>query len=284
MDTLYRSEEEGLSRRLALHTERVQEELRLLGNEQDIYAQRNARYLSGLVGALCGVGVFVLGALYDDPSYLSFDIDVTETPRVVGPATWLLIAAPLLCLATYWFTFDLSRYLFVKRFARPPKRREDLPHWVERLSQLSPFAVAKEKARALSLRSLAWPLVAASLLTPLSLHLIAGLFLSSGDVGVFVDFESWIQLSAICVSHCHILLVCLSWRYAKTLSQTPEEGGKLLKGKWWTSVWITGLSAVIPGLHITAALVFITGMVFIPLAYYLAARAFWQEERLLKAE
>ncbi len=182
--------------------------------------------------------------------------------------TYMLISSWALGLAAAVIARAKARRTWGKALALPVATHE--PH--QGLAALQAF---EPRARALALvqplehASTAWPLIAVSLLGPLTLHLFVFLLMSGGAImteawttlhSTLMDFDGWIVLSAILVGIAHLVFVWASWDFLK------------LRRPWRSLMWAT-LTSAVPGAIFFAIPVVLTlvtgavlvGIVFLPL-------------------
>jgi hypothetical protein len=170
---------------------------------------------------------------------------------------------------------------------------EDVAADIERLEV--PLArLLAERSGPLERAATALPLIAGSLLLPLSIHLLvyAGISgVGAGEVDVEA-FDKWIALSLAIVGHCHLVLAFLGWRFARSATQ---KGGVGVDDQGWLAWWIVIVASVVSGLllvfflpYAALALVFVvpglvttTGLLFIPALFSRAARRIRHERALL---
>jgi len=137
----------------------------------------------------------------------------------------------------------------------------------EALVTRDPFAALGarvERLRLLRGPSVSLPLIAMSLLGPLTLHFP---FAATADVSAS-DFGQWIQASAMIVGLAHLSLVALSLRYARRLLAAEESGVPLtFHREWGYALGMTVLASCVPGVVLFAIppiLTAVTGLVLVP--------------------
>ena len=143
-------------------------------------------------------------------------------------------------------------------------------------------------ARAIATRwerpSLALPLAAVAMLSPLTLHVFAMAVLSGQSSP---DFGGWIGISALLVGHAHLALVAMCVRWTGKLRVAPTATLRTgLTGAWLSTLTVTVGAACVPGVVLVAVpplLVAVTGLLFVPLAYHLTARTLQRERTALEA-
>ena len=192
--------------------------------------------------------------------------------------TWAAMAA------VYWATRRWSHWSVCREgrrlLTRTPRVYEDL----DQLDSGGVRGMIRRQAMRLEKRSFVLPVVAVSLLGPLTLHYIIGAsLLDVGEEG----FSHWVLLSLILVGHAHITLLIFSVTHVSRVRRELEDGisrcgvtrglGALL----WTAT-----ASAIPGalfLFIPPVLVALTGLVFVPWMFLWVTHRAGVERRLLKA-
>lgn len=241
-----------------------------------IYARRQGRIWSGICGTLV---------------FLSIPVDLVHGGQ----------RAALLLLAT-WPTMAIAfsvAYLLARLHLRQLNKRQtasgdeltDLARieggWATRL--------ALSKAQRATAKSLALPLAALCLATPLTLHLLHGAIaclvesrdcfsLGSGATRLR-NFSEWIRFSLIIVGHAHLVLVGLAVRHAVLLRRDLAAGasGRGIGRGFFALLWTTAAS-LIPGiflLFIPSIIVLFTGLAFVPWIFAWTARRARKETAVL---
>ena len=288
MSTNYRSEEEGLSQRLAQQQERLAREQEQASRLRGLYQRRVARSVAGLVGTLCGLAVFLSGLLVDRGDFFGEEGDWFEgivpelLPSEVGVSTQLLLLAPCVALLVYILALGAAKLKFSRRIQKKRSPEQDLQWEVESLSALSPLTEAQALVNKALFQSLAWPLVALSLLGPLSLHFVVSLLHDGWEA--YGWFHEWIRLSAMIVSQSHVVLVGSCLLLVRDLCATKLEHLQPLKKRWVKSLMYTSFSSFLPGIFFSMALVLITGLFLIPAMFYWAISVYQREQLLLKPQ
>jgi len=131
--------------------------------------------------------------------------------------------------------------------------------------------------------SLALPLVAMSLLGPLTLHFP---FAATADVSAR-DYGEWIQLSGMIVGIAHLVLAGMSVRYVSRLLAAQDTGVPLvLHREWMFALGIVVVASCLPGivfLAIPPVLTAVTGVVLVPMMFHWAHAALRDEARATDA-
>jgi hypothetical protein len=161
---------------------------------------------------------------------------------------------------------------------------EDVFEEIARLETggLTHFAV--KRASYYEVSSFAWLLVVFSLLAPLTLHLLFSLaFLSVGPS----SFNGWIRISLLVVGHSHLVLLVLSILHIIQTKRELDRGircrgsSRGFKALLWTT-----LASALPGIVlfcIPPALVFLTGIIFVPWIFSWAHNRMVEERRILES-
>ncbi|MBK8253534.1 MAG: hypothetical protein IPK82_12810 [Polyangiaceae bacterium] len=198
-----------------------------------------------------------------------------------------LAALPLVYLAAV----SSARRRFAERIAEKSARATDALSLAARLEPGGILDLAHEMAQKEERRSIALPLVGASLLGPLSMHMlvyipILGLPRVSNLGEVVKGFDVWICLSLVLVGIAHGVLAWKSYRFADRLSQLPLVilSEKIPTSPWSVFGWVW-LASIFPGaiaLFIPPILTAITGAVLIPLMFNWAYKRVLQERNQLE--
>jgi hypothetical protein len=219
-------------------------------------AKRYARAAGGAVGTAGALAMVALAAATDD-----------EEP------TYALVGACIAAFATYAVVRAVlgTRSLF-ERFA-PPKTLVPPPLSGEMqtdlgiLARFNPLAELRGRLARIEPWSLELPLIAASLLTPLTLHFLVATFLAGPDLR---GFATWIRVSLVVVGHAHLALAACAVRYARRLRR---EDSLNVHREWGRALAIAVGVAALPGVIlfvVPPALSALTGITFIPIMYMLA--------------
>ncbi len=142
--------------------------------------------------------------------------------------------------------------------------------------------LVRHEVQRLEKRSLVLPVVALSLLGPLSLHYLIGASLL--DVGPD-GFNHWVLLSLILVGHAHITLLILSVAHVSRVRREIEAGISpcgVARGLW-ALLWTVTASAI-PGavfLFVPPVLVALTGLIFVPWMFLWVTHRATRERLLL---
>lgn len=150
---------------------------------------------------------------------------------------------------------------------------------VERLLQDEPLRALGRMTDRLERWSVALPMMALSLIMPLTLHAFAWILLWNNR-----NFDDWILMSLAVVGHAHLVLAYLSWRFARNLhGWTSAELTKRRHREGWLAWVITTAASCFPGillLGIPPGLVAVTGL-FGPIVFYVNAKRVVAERQAL---
>lgn len=158
---------------------------------------------------------------------------------------------------------------------------------LERLERDDAGAALLAEARRRGTLSLVLPMVAVSLLAPLTLHLPVALVLFSerGLHHTLAEFDKWMLYSAVLVLHCHLLLGGLAWRFVRRLARGQVHFTEGSAAGMGALGWVT-LASLMPGVFligIPTGVVAITGLVFVPLMFRVAGETWAREEQVIAA-
>jgi hypothetical protein len=225
----------------------------------ELCAARQTRILVGAVGILG-----FLALMYNA-------IAIQNHSGLVVFATWLLMAI------SFPVFYAIARRRMNQLVRRQFAQTGDVFADVARFERSEPLQMVIQRAQRLERFSLIMPMVAASLLTPLSLHLLVGTTLfSSAEF-----FNSWVLVSLILVGHAHLTLIIFSIIHVVRLQRDLDHDTLItgassgLRALLWTVA-----ASTIPGaalICVPPILVGFTGILFVPWMFQWAAyRAQWE--------
>jgi hypothetical protein len=272
-----------------------------------LYRRRAARAASGIAGSLGGAALLLAGALALLLTKRRWDCLVQD-----GSLTAILLASWVLAGLVYGAAHALAPWLLLRPLRRALAPTQDPHADIARMERLVPRAELHAHTVARERGGLRWPLVALSLLAPLSLHLGIGLFASLHDLlsprplgGVLFsllrDFDRWIAMSVLLVGLSHLVLVGFAWRFSTLAQRCPtEELERRLGWYGWKALGVAIPSALISlifllelkipprGYEITILLILltivtVTGLTFVPLMFRLLRRRLAREREALAA-
>ena len=229
-----------------------------------VHAARAGRIAAGSVG-IAGVLLLPVVGLIDLPLGRTGHGDMV----MILLATW-----PAMGLA-WWYAQRASRHV-ARVAARAPQPTGDPARRLHDLSE------AQERT------SVSRPLMALSLLLPISLHgAVALMFaLLTGTPDVVRSFDVWIALTIVVVGHAHLVLAWHGWDLADRLERVADEeimaeADRSSRAAFW---WTVGASAIPGGLLylIPPIITFVTGAAFCNGLYRLVAARVYQERALLR--
>ena len=193
-------------------------------------------------------------------------------------ASWLLMGATYLALRVG------GRPLMELSIGRRLRLSGDVYQDLAMLETGGAAAWGLGRLRRLERPSLALPLVAASLLAPLSLHLLVAVLLLGWTSA---EFGRWATISAVLVGHAHVCLLIFSLvhvsRVQASLTRDPAGLGSGSRFGMWALTWVATAAAV-PGavlFFVPPFLVFLTGLAFVPAAFHWASSRAATERQLI---
>lgn len=241
---------------------------------RSIRAARLARIVGGAVG-IGGAATMAALSLVEDrtgPMYALIGGGVGAV------ASWLLTRIVLGTTARLRVGLSVEEKL--------PTLTGHLGDDLERLDHTDPLPRIERHLSGLETWSSALPLIAMSLLMPLTLHLIvAPLFGPHYDFAR--SYSDWIRISLVIVGHAHLAIALLSYLFARKMKkmETSELAAMNVNRNWAKAWGITiGVSAV-PGvvlLLVPPILAALTGLVFIPAMFLVMHARVLKERRVLE--
>jgi hypothetical protein len=287
----YRSLDSVLGERIADLREKRERDGLQVDVVTRIVARRVARAVGGWAGTVAAIVAFAMALIsWVDPPWTSTPTDTWHTREEMRTtATHVLLYGWLFGLALAWVTRPIARLVLAPivrrdRFVPTGHAAVDLA----RLEAADPLRRAVRLAMSWERGSAALPLVAASLLAPLSLHWLAGSALSAmgGDSLHASDYGQWIGISVVIVGHAHLVLAifCTIWAFRLRGLGTDEIRSGVRRG-WASALGWTTAASCIPGLVLVAIpplLVVLTGIVFIPAMFHVMARIIVRERLALE--
>jgi hypothetical protein len=247
-----------------------------LNDLHKVYVRRWSRLVGGAVGIAGAVGLIVVALL------ASYGSD----PRPEALPTYWLIGSALAAVAATLLTriaFAIFTRKSFKRITPLPAPALDLA----RLEGAEPWPEKERILRTLELPSTALPLVALSLLAPLTLHLLFITFVGGGVSAH--EFARWIAVSGLIVGHAHIALAVSALWFARKMNKLPR--AQQLDEMTYHRDWLIALGATV-GISAIPGIVFlllppiitaITGAAFVPAMYLLMHRRLRGERALMEA-
>jgi hypothetical protein len=250
-----------------------------LSSAAEVHTLRSARIAAGSVGI---IGVVVLAVV------AAVSILVLHTPPKGGLSLILLATWVAVVIA-----YRLARRRAAARAARAaraPAPSDDPWADLARLAALPPGASLHALAASQERASASLPLIALSLLLPLSIHgfLYASAVVATCHAEVIGSYDYWIMLTMIGVGHAHLALAWFARSFAKSLASIPDhevvaEAERRARRAFW---WTVGISAI-PGAYlvfIPPILVAVTGVLFCkPMFRRIAAEVLLERQELGEA-
>ena len=216
-----------------------------------IYHARFARSLAGAVLTVLATTALAWSITFDRSTWTESDY---------GPAALLLVSWPV-ALGTYLLARALLR-------ATRVARRLDI-------------VLAERSLFGLEVASIALPLAGIAFAAPLTLHAAVGAL--KGDLNGFVE---WMKFSAIIVGHAHLALAAHGWMFARELHRKPSTDEQISVRV--ERSWLGGLAVmcgIVPGvvlIGIPPLLVLVTGVVFVPVSYFVLKTIFANERATIR--
>jgi hypothetical protein len=284
MTVAYRNLDAVIEERIERFRARRAEERTADDAVRRVFAARVARIAAGGAGAAAGLAMFAKAGM--PFSGLGTEGAALNTYFLVG--AWV---AAWMCGAVAW--------TLARRYARLELQREPLPSGDTRadLAQIDaadPLGAMRATLVRWETRSTAWPLAAAALLVPLTLH---GMFAvlaywSAGSTLRAEVFGGWISASAALVGLAHLALLVQLVFWARSLRERATE--QLRQGihrAWGRTLAVTTGVGLLPALifvfsgeaivFLPAILVAVTGVAFIPFLFIGTARCLERERAAL---
>jgi hypothetical protein len=230
---------------------------------------RLARALAGAVGIGGAAGVAVSALVLRD-----------------GTETRLLLGSTIAMFATYLVARIVLRAL---GSFRPPRDEEpslvgEMTADLARIDASLPLPRIERRLASLETLGMALPLAAVSLLAPLTIH---WLFIQvTSPATTASSFAEWIRISLVIVGHAHLALAAFSIAFAKKIAKSDNEMLRTMSvHREWLKAWVyTMLVSCVPGIilvGIPPVLVALTGVVFIPVMFFVVFERLLIERRTL---
>ena len=278
----YRSLEPVLEQRMVeLREKRAREAFPLLVTHR-VASARVGRAFGGAV--MLAFGVVALGC-----GLASLLADGSSQREMRTLATEVLLAGWAAGLVVSIAVKVLQRLVLAARSNPPLLLSGNAAADLAGLEAQDPLARAKAFARRWERSSLALPLAALSISSPLTIHWLfwSGLQLMSHGGVPADDFGEWIGYSALIVGHAHVAVLVGSVLWARSLRSKPTALVRENLCKQWGLTLLVAVGvACVPGialLGVPPLLVAITGLAFIPAMYVTAAYVVHRERLTLEA-
>jgi hypothetical protein len=269
----YRDAEAGLrARRDELAARREAEVARLDPEIGRIYVRRRARTLTGKV-AVFGAAIMAAAAVEAGILMLASDPGHAR----LSPTLCLMITVAVLPFV-YAFERLRARRAWNRALAALSGSGGDVRADLARLEQVRVSALAAGFAERLARESVAWPLLGASFVVPLALHLAYGLVFFRGP-DLPYTFDWWISLSLVVTAAGHAVLGTQSWKFARELvADRPTSA-------WKVYGWVC-LAGLFPGTllyFVPPLLIALTAIAFVPGMLAWMRNRFYGERRALSS-
>jgi hypothetical protein len=281
----YRSLEPVLQERLAVLAQRRVEDRPFVDVARGIAARRIGRIWGGSVALGFALASFLVAL----PVAPFFD-GASGHSKVHVFAALLLFAGPLAGVFVALAVTAVAQRRLRAMLDAPLPLTGDATADLARIDAARPRDRARWQAARWERASVALPMAATSMLAPLLLHAVVWwvMNLFSGELPdrYFVDFGEWIAMSSLIVGHAHIsvLVGTVHWSLGLPKCATKDLSRDLYKS-WGRTLGIAVLVACAPGIVLLAVpplLVAITGLAFLPAAYFVASRGVASERVALE--
>jgi len=211
-----------------------------LSDVEQVHAERSARIAAGSAGILGAIALLVAALIQI--------FVLRQPPRGL---LFLILVATWVSAWIAYRTAHRNAEVRARLAARAPDPTDDPWADLARLAALRPppaslkaLTFAQERA------SVSLPLVALSLLMPLSIHALlftVGAFMS-GNAGSLGYYDYWILFGGVWVGHAHLALASFGRAFAGDLASIPNdmllsEAERRSRSAFW---WTVGISAI-PG-------------------------------------
>jgi len=278
----YRSLEPVLQLRLVALQERRETEALAVDLARRIASRRVARACGGAVALTLAVVAFVTGLVSMAAGY-----EAEKTAHVW--ATALLLGAWAAGLAVALVLRLVAYPVLAARLDATVALSGNVAADLARLDGRDPVASSVAVATRWERASIALPMAAVSMLAPLTIHFVVWCVMSAANPSstMLRDFGGWIAISALIVSHAHlaVLVGAVRWALSLRARATADVRRDLLRN-WGLTLLVAAGAACLPGvvlLGIPPILVGVTGLVFVPAMFHLAARTVQRERLALEA-
>ena len=246
-----------------------------------VAVRRIGRTIGGAVGVVVGSAAMLVGVA-------SFFAGYPLERREQAVATELLLLAWPLAIAAAVAARLLARAAVVSaEGALLPLTGVPSTDFA-RLEAHDPLRRTRALATRWETASIALPMAALAMIAPLSLHCVAWCLLSGAQGEWWVDFGQWIAISAVVVGHAHVALAIAAavWARRTRLLDAPEVRARI--GRSWGVALLVAIGvSCLPGVLLLAVppiLVGMTGIVFVPAMYVVAAGWITSERMALGGE
>jgi hypothetical protein len=268
----YRSDEDVLQARLGSLLESRSAEVASVDAEvRNIYSRRVARSIGGGVASVGGAALLVGGALRCAATRISWMIP--EAQPYDGVLVALLGGSVVAGLLAYAAARLVANRSFDRAMSDAVSLSGNARIDLVRVERARPLRIARDLIERHEARSASLPLVAAALLAPLAIHLLAWMMFgwSSSRTAHLGDFDRWIAMSAPIAGAAHLVLALCAAKVGSRLREQTTAQLRLAPSRdGWVALAYTAIAGMIPGallILIPPILIGVTGLLFIPLSF-----------------
>jgi hypothetical protein len=285
----YRSLEPATAARFEALLERQDRESPQATAARAIAARRVGRVVAGAVAALLGGTAMLVGLAWDSPFGGSLFGGGSWRH---GGGTCVLLAAWPTAFAAGLLAYALARRLTARSLQAPAMPPAALAMTeIVRLEESRPLLALRRLAARVEGWSAAAPLAGLSMTAPLTLHAIVAFLFTGPDA--MLEFGDWIGASALFVGPAHLVLAFMAARWGLSLHRRETHAlRERIHWRWVKAMLVTIAVAVVPCFLlltcdppgrldgavadmlslIPAGITAVTGVVFVPAMYLVAAR------------
>ena len=252
-----------------------------------VAVSRIARACAGALAALSGVGVlaFAVGEYVESPAPLDlFGVESTTA----NLAEVSLVGGWVAGLSGAVVAFVIAHEVLPVHANPPARSALDPASELALLERCDPLVEMRSLASRWEFAAAATPLVALSLLAPLTLHLVVALVCLGGFDAVRGFRTEWMPMSALIVGHAHFALAIASVLWAKSLPRREAIEVRLRVQRSWGKALVgTIVVSCLPGIlffGMPPILVALTGLAFVPWMFRSTAKTLVREREMLGAE
>jgi hypothetical protein len=240
-----------------------------------LYARRAGRSAAGAV-AFLGACWLVLVAGWK----------ALERPDLCPSLTHSLLATLALTPIAYLLAWALAPRVLARKLAGALLPSHDVVADVARFDRRTTAGLAADFVDALERRSVSWTMIGWATIVPISLHLVAALFLRVNEYTPLAErFDWWISTSVLVVSPAHVVLALLCRKFARDLRAWSAFDPIKRPMSGWAAYGWTCVAGLVPGailFMVPPVLVAVTGVAFIPLLFSEMRRRIINERRRLE--
>jgi hypothetical protein len=208
---------------------------------------------------------------------------VADVPFGGGHSGWLLLLSWSAMAVAFPAVYLCAKWRMRAAAQRLMTVGDDIFLDVARLQSADPLEHALERTHRLEMASLALPVVALTLLTPLFVHFVVGATFMGIDAH---HFSGWVLISLLLVGHAHLTLLILAVMHVLRVRSELDRGAPVSgAGRGFSALLWTVAASSIPGavlLCIPPILVALTGLLFVPWMFQWVGRRAETERALLE--